>query len=148
MAVNYKESLERIGEPRAQKRSPPPVAGIGARAFNATAMLPPNPTVTRSLIGDQAPVKNPLFPALSSRLEKGTTRHSAAGIISLHDTPRDVQGQCSCITKLPVPPDPRAGTLLPREGSSDGSQCFNHSRHDYCHNVQACSRPNQYHTIY
>jgi len=93
--VDYGKSVERIGKPRAQKRSPPPVAGTGARAFNATVMLPPNPTVTGSVIGEQATVKSPLFPTLSSRLEKGIARHSAAGVISRHGTPQGVQGQRS-----------------------------------------------------
>ena len=146
--IDYGNNVERINQPRAQKRSPPPVAGTEARAFNVATMLPPNPTVTRSVIGEQAPVKSPLFRALSSRLEKSTNRHSIAGVISHRDPPRELQGQCSCVTDPPVPPDSRADALLPREGSSDGSQRFNHSRHDYCHDVQACARSSQYQTMY
>jgi len=37
VAVDYGKSVERIGEPRAQKRSPPPVAGTGARACRCFA---------------------------------------------------------------------------------------------------------------
>jgi len=118
--------------------------GTGDRAFNAAAMLPPNPTVTRSVIGEQAPIKSLLFPALSSRLEKSMNWHSVAGVISHHGPPREVQGQRSCVTEPPVPPDPRTDVVLPREGSSDGSQRFNHSRRDYCHDVQVCSRLSQY----
>ena len=111
-------------------------------------MLPPNLTVTGSVIGEQAPIKSPLFLASSSRLEKSTTRHSAVGIISHHDTPRDVQVQRSCITKLSMPPDPRAGTLLPQEGSSNKSQRFNHFGHGDCHDVRVCSHPSQHQTMY
>ena len=122
--------------------------GTGARAFNATTMLPPNPIVTGSVIAEQAPVKSPLFPALSSRLEKSTTLHSAAGVISHHDTPRDIQGQRSCITKSSVSPNPRAGMLLPKEGSSDRSQRFNHSVHGDCRDIRACSHLSQHQTMY
>jgi hypothetical protein len=72
MIVDYGKSVERIDEPRVQERSQPPVAGKGARALNAPAMLLPNPTITGSVIGEQAPVKSLLSPALSSILEKST----------------------------------------------------------------------------
>ena len=55
MTVEYGKWLERIDGSRAQKRFPPPVAGMEARAFNASAMLPPNPTVTRNMIGNKHP---------------------------------------------------------------------------------------------
>ena len=142
IASSESTGLERQSVP------PPPVAGTEARAFNATAMLPPNPTVTESVIGEHAPVKSPLFPALSPRLDEGTTQHSAAGIISHRSTPRDAQSQRSHVTRPPVPPDPRADTFLPRKGSGDVSQRFNHPRHDNCHDVQACSRLSQYKTMY
>jgi len=142
--VDYGNSVERIDRPRAQKRSPLPIAGTGARAFNVAAMLPPNPTVTGSVIGEQAPIKSLLFSALSSRLEKSMNWHIVAGVISHHGPPREVQGQRSYVTELPVPPDARTDALLPREGSSDGSQRFNHSTCDYCHDVQACSHLSQY----
>jgi len=127
---------------------PPPVMGTDARAFNVTAMLPPNPTVMGSVIGEQAPIKSPLFPALSLRSDKGTTRHSAAGVISHRGTPRDAQSQCSHTTRPVVPSDPRADTFLPKKGLGDGSQRFNHPIHDYCHVVQACSRLSQYQMMY
>ena len=57
--------LERADGPRAQKRLPPPITGTKVRTFNVTAMLPPNTTVTGSVIGEQEPIKSPLFPALS-----------------------------------------------------------------------------------
>ena len=142
IASSESTGLERKSAP------PPPVAGTEARAFDATAMLPPNPTVTGSMIGEQAPVKSPLFPALSPRLDEGTTQHSAAGIISHRGTPRDAQSQRSHVTRPPVPSDPRADTFLPRKGSGDGSQRFNHPRRDYRHDVQACSRLSQYQTMY
>ena len=121
----------------------PPIIGTEARAFNVTAMLPPNPIVMGSVIGQRAPVKSPLFLALSSRLEKSTSWHSTAGVISHHDTPRDVQGQRSYITKPPVPHDPQAGTPLPREGLSNGIQRSNHSRHGDSRDVPVCSHPSQ-----
>jgi len=133
-----------------ERKSAPPSPDVGteARAFNATTMLPPNPTVIGSVIGEQAPIKSPLFLALSPRLDKGTTRHSAAGVISHHGTPRDEQSQRSHITGLPMPSDPRADSFLPKKGSGDGSQRFNHPRHDNCHDVQTCSRPSQYQMMY
>jgi len=87
--VDYGKGVERIGSPRAQKRSPPLVVGTGARAFNATAMLQPNPAVTGSMIEGHASIKSPLFLALSSRLEKSTNWHSAVGVISHQEAPRD-----------------------------------------------------------
>jgi len=108
---------------------------------------PPNPTVTRSVIGEQALVKSPLFPALSPRMDEGTIRYSIVDVISHRGTPRDARSQRSHTTKLLVLPDPRADTFLPRKGSGDGSQRFNHPRCDYCHDVQACSRPSQYQTM-
>ena len=146
--IEYGNSVERINGTRAQKRPPLPVASTEVRALNLTAMLPPNPTVMGSMIGEQAPVKSPLFPALSPRLDKGTTQHSAAGVISHHGTPRDAQSQHFHVTRMLEPPNPRVDTFLPRKGSGDGSQHFNHPRHDYCHDVQACSRLSQYKTMY
>jgi len=51
IASSESTGLERKSAP------PPPVAGTEARAFDATAMLPPNPTVTGSMIGEQAPIE-------------------------------------------------------------------------------------------
>ena len=93
--VEYGNSVEQNGEPRAQKRSLLCVTGTGARAFNATAMIPPNPTVTGSVIGEQAPVKSPLFPDLSLRLEKSIDLYSMADVISHRDPPRDARSQRS-----------------------------------------------------
>ena len=84
-ALSESAGLERKSVP------PPPDAGTKARAFNAADMLPSNLTVTGSVIGERAPVKSPLFLALSSRLEKSTYWHSTAGVISHQDTPRDVK---------------------------------------------------------
>jgi len=110
-------------------------------------MLPPNPIVTGSVIGEQAPVKSPPFPALSPRMDEGTIRYSIADVISHRCTPRDARSQRSHTARLLVPPDPRGDIFLPRKASGDGSQHFNHPRSDYCHDVQACSRPSQYRTI-
>ena len=111
--IEYENSIKRIDEPRVQKRPPLLVASTEVRALNATAMLPPNPTVTGSVIGEQAPIKSSLFPTLSQRLDKGTTRHSAAGVISHCGTPRDAQSQHSHVTRTLEPPDPQADTFLP-----------------------------------
>jgi len=53
--------LERIDGPRAQNCLLPPVVDMEARAFNASAMLPPNATVTGNVMGGQAPVTSHLF---------------------------------------------------------------------------------------
>jgi len=53
--------LERIDGARAQKRLPPPIAGMEAGAFNASTMLPPNPIVMGNVMGEQAPVTSHLF---------------------------------------------------------------------------------------
>jgi hypothetical protein len=54
---------------------PPPIASTGVRAFNATDMLPPNPTITRNVIGERAPDKSPLsqlYPQNQKKVHAGT----------------------------------------------------------------------------
>ena len=81
--------IKRVNGPQAQKRPPPPVVGTEVRAFNATAMLPPNSTVTGSVIGEQAPIKSPLFLALFPRMDEGMIRYSMADVISHRGAPQD-----------------------------------------------------------
>ena len=57
--VEYGNRLERIGRPRAQGRHPLPDAGTGTRAFHVPVAFPPNPPVTRSVIGNRHPSRHP-----------------------------------------------------------------------------------------
>jgi len=84
--------LERIDRPRAQRRHPPSVAGMGARAFNAPAMFSPNPTVTGNATGSTHP-SNPTFCSFIPQISKSTTKHSATDEMSHRGVPRGSQGQ-------------------------------------------------------
>jgi len=117
--------LERKGTP------PPPVAGTGFRAFNATDKLPPNPMGTTTMMMDHASVKSYISSALSPDLANGKRWYCS----NQHDIPSESplrrNGQRSHIWTAPKPPDPRARVLLSREGLSDESQRrSNHSQHD------------------
>ena len=67
--------LERTNGPRMQKRLSPPVVGTEARAFNVSAMLPPNRTVTGNVIGNKH-LSNPhlfqLYPSKWTKVQLGT----------------------------------------------------------------------------
>jgi hypothetical protein len=67
--------VKRTDGPRAQKCFLPPIVGTGAKAFNATGMLPPNLTVIGNVIGERAPVKSPLsqlYPQNRRKVRAGT----------------------------------------------------------------------------
>ena len=70
VTVEYGKRLERIDGTRAQKQLPPPNAGTEARAFNASVMLPPNPTVTGNVIGSKHLSNLPFFYLYPSRWTK------------------------------------------------------------------------------
>jgi len=139
--------LGRIDRPRAHRRRPPPIAGMGARAFNAPAMLSPTPTVTGNMIGNKHR-SNPHFSQLYPPYKQ---EYNQAQCDS-----RDVTSRCPSrhresahrSTKPYAVPNPRANTFLPREGLGDECQRFNHPRRDHCHDVQARSRLSQSETMY
>ena len=140
-ASSESTSLERKSAP------PPPVVGTEVRAFNATAMLPPNPTATGSVIRQCAPVKSHFSSFILKIGEKyKPVQCGRRNIPSRHPSRRS--RSALYITNPPEPPDPRTGMLLPRKGSSNRGQRFNHSRHDDCHDVRACSCPSKYQTMY
>jgi len=122
---------------------PPPAAGTGFRAFNATDRLPPDPVGTRNVMMDHAAIKSYLFPSLSSKSVKGTCRYSCnrRNIPSRGPSRRDSQLSCKRVPSRP--PDPRARMLLPREGLSNRSQRSNHCRHDICYSIRSHVYVNQ-----
>ena len=133
--------LGRTDRPRAQRRHPPPVAGMGARAFNAPAMFSPNP-VTRNVIGSKHP-SNPHFSQLHppDKQEYNQAQCDSRYVISRCPSRHPESAHRS--KKSYVVPDPRANTFLPREESDNESQHLNRSGCDYCHDVQACPRLSQ-----
>jgi len=61
---------------------------MGVRAFNATDMLPPNPTVTGNTISDRAPVKSSLFQLYPWNQRKVQADIVAMGVTSHQETHR------------------------------------------------------------
>ena len=75
--VEYGSGSSESIDLEAWRRLPPLVAGTRVRAFNASAILPPNPTVTRNMIGNNHP-SNPHFfqlcPPKWTKVQLGTVR--------------------------------------------------------------------------
>jgi len=139
--------LGRIDRPRAQRYHPPPVAGTGARPFNAPAILSPNLTVVGNVIGSKHP-SNPHFSQLypldkqEYKLAQCDSRDVVSRCPSRH--PESVRRSIKSYAVL----DPRANAFLPREESGDESQHLNRSGCDNCHDVQACPHSSQSETMH
>jgi len=90
----YGNRLIRVERPRAQGRRPPPDTGTGTRAFNASAALSPNPSVTGSVIGNKHPSCRSFCSLLHQTSQNVAGRRESVGT-SRQDPPRDAQSQRS-----------------------------------------------------
>ena len=140
--------LIRIDRPRAQGRRPPPDAGMGTRAFNAPAVFSPNPTAMGSMIGSEHPSNPPFFCSFipSEELGYGRVLRDSRDVASQPPSRHPKSAHRSA--RPCAMPDRRANTFLPKEESGGERQHLNHSRHDSCHDVQACPRLSQSRTAH
>ena len=92
--VEYGNRLVGIERPRAQGRRPRPNTGTRTRAFNASAALSPNPSVTGSVIGNKHPSCRSFCSLPHQTSQSVAGRRELAGT-SRQDPPRDVQSQRS-----------------------------------------------------
>ena len=92
--VEYGNRLVRIERPRAQGRRPRPNTGTRTRAFNASAALSPNPSVTGSVIGSKHP-SNHSFCSLAHQIIQSVAGRSKVVGTSRQHPSRDVQSQHS-----------------------------------------------------